>query len=285
MAEEKEIENTSLNFAEVFACSIPSTFLAATVYPPFVAYATDTRAFSGYYINLARSIPTIGLNFALKHTIHTNVFGEMDKSDDQLFYKSFASGGIAGVLTNSLLYSGENARFRMKGDIMAEKLGGTRQFATFGDCWKKTLASEGYTGLYRGFLASSLGVFVFRGCFFGLYEGLKPMLFEDDELLAANLGLGYMTCMASDVIARPFFNVATQPLMSLQNPYAEPYKGALDCMLRMYKSGGFKVLFEGSSGSAVRGVFGAVCLAFYDYFKMKYFDYRSGREVVFFSLW
>lgn len=281
MAEEKE--NTSLNFGEAFAVAMPSTFMAATLYPPFVAYATDTRVYSGYFINLARSIPTLGLNFAFKHSIQVNVFGEMDKKDEKLFAKSFISGGIAGVITNCLLYSGENARFRMKADIMNEKLGAPRQYTTFTDCWKKTMASEGVPGLYRGFLSSTLGVFVYRGLFFGLYDALKPVLFEEDEHLAANVGLAYLTCIITDVASRPFFNTSTAPLLSLHSP--QPYKSSMDYAMRLYKTAGYKAFFEGGAGSAVRGVFGAICLSLYDYLKPAYFDFRSGKEVVLFTWW
>ncbi|KAJ1388624.1 Mitochondrial carrier protein [Sesbania bispinosa] len=40
----------------------------------------------------------------------------------------------------------------------------------------KTLASDGVAGLYRGFNISCVGIIVYRGLYFGMYDSLKPVL-------------------------------------------------------------------------------------------------------------
>ena len=40
---------------------------------------------------------------------------------------------------------------------------GTRQFNGLIDVYKKTLASDGIGGLYRGFVISAVGIFIYRG--------------------------------------------------------------------------------------------------------------------------
>lgn len=42
--------------------------------------------------------------------------------------------------------------------------------------YKKTLASDGIRGLYRGFGPSVTGIIVYRGLYFGMYDSLKPVL-------------------------------------------------------------------------------------------------------------
>lgn len=44
--------------------------------------------------------------------------------------------------------------------------------------YKKTLATDGVAGLYRGFLPSVVGIVVYRGLYFGMYDSLKPALPE-----------------------------------------------------------------------------------------------------------
>ena len=53
---------------------------------------------------------------------------------------------------------------------------GKRQFNGLLDVYKKTIASDGISGLYRGFVISCVGIFIYRGLYFGLYDTLKPAL-------------------------------------------------------------------------------------------------------------
>ena len=46
--------------------------------------------------------------------------------------------------------------------------------------YTKTLKSDGIQGLYRGFTISAVGIFIYRGMYFGLYDTLKPMLLGKD---------------------------------------------------------------------------------------------------------
>ena len=41
------------------------------------------------------------------------------------------------------------------------------------DVYKKTLASDGIAGLYRGFVPSVVGIIVYRGLYFGVYDSLS----------------------------------------------------------------------------------------------------------------
>jgi len=52
------------------------------------------------------------------------------------------------------------------------------------DVYKKTIASDGVAGLYRGFVISCVGIIVYRGLYFGMYDSLKPVV------LTGNLAVG-----------------------------------------------------------------------------------------------
>ena len=53
----------------------------------------------------------------------------------------------------------------------------------------KTLKSDGIQGLYRGFTISAVGIFIYRGMYFGLYDTLKPMLLGKDAGMCGNKSL------------------------------------------------------------------------------------------------
>ena len=55
----------------------------------------------------------------------------------------------------------------------SSKSGGTRQFNGPVDVYKKTLASDGIAGLYRGFIPSIVGIIVYRGLYFVVYDSLS----------------------------------------------------------------------------------------------------------------
>jgi solute carrier family 25 (mitochondrial adenine nucleotide translocator), member 4/5/6/31 len=92
-----------------------------------------------------------------------------------------ASGGAAGALSLGFVYSLDYARTRLANDSKsAKKGGGERQFNGLVDVYKKTIATDGVAGLYRGFVISCVGIVVYRGLYFGLYDSIKPVLLTGD---------------------------------------------------------------------------------------------------------
>ena len=69
--------------------------------------------------------------------------------------------------------------------------GGERQYNGLIDVYRKTLATDGIQGLYRGFVISAVGIFIYRGFYFGLYDSLKPILLPKDAGFLASFTLGY----------------------------------------------------------------------------------------------
>jgi solute carrier family 25 (adenine nucleotide translocator) protein 4/5/6/31 len=74
---------------------------------------------------------------------------------------------MAGACSLLFVYSLDYARTRLANDAKSGKGGGERQFNGLLDVYRKTLATDGIAGLYRGFVVSCVGIVVYRGLYFG----------------------------------------------------------------------------------------------------------------------
>lgn len=103
-----------------------------------------------------------------------SLFGfKKDEGYAKWFAGNVASGGAAGATSLLFVYSLDYARTRLANDAKSAKGGGARQFNGLVDVYKKTLASDGIAGLYRGFVPSVVGIIVYRGLYFGVYDSLS----------------------------------------------------------------------------------------------------------------
>ena len=92
------------------------------------------------------------------------------------FAGNLACGGAAGAASLTFVYSLDYARTRLANDAKSAKKGGSREFNGLFDVYKKTLKTDGIAGLYRGFNISCVGIIVYRGLYFGMYDSLKPVV-------------------------------------------------------------------------------------------------------------
>ena len=81
--------------------------------------------------------------------------------------------------------------------------GGERQFNGLIDVYVKTLKSDGIQGLYRGFAISAVGIFVYRGLYFGLYDTLKPILLGHDASVFVSFLLGWVITVTAGLASYP----------------------------------------------------------------------------------
>jgi len=225
----------------------------------------------GNLANVLRYFPTQALNFAFKDKIKAIFATPKSAPTWQKFATNIASGGCAGSLSLCFVYSLDFARTRLAND--AKGKGGERQYNGLIDVYRKTLKSDGIQGIYRGFAISCVGIFVYRGMYFGLYDSLKPLLLGQDANALLSFFLGWAVTIVSGLMSYPIDTVRRRMMMTAGT--GTKYNGSLDCFTQVVKNEGFMSLMKGAGANILRGVAGAGVLAGFDVVKKAYVDFRT----------
>jgi solute carrier family 25 (adenine nucleotide translocator) protein 4/5/6/31 len=236
-------------------------------------------AFSFWRGNLAnclRYFPTQALNFAFKDRIKQTFKINPKEGYASKLGKNILSGGVAGSLSLTFVYSLDYARTRLANDMKSAKKGAdkgaTREFNGLIDVYAKTLKSDGLAGLYRGFVISCVGIFIYRGLYFGLYDTLKPILLGPNSGLLVNFALGYCVTVSAGLMSYPIDTIRRRMMMT--SGQAEKYNGSLDCFTKILKKEGFMSMMKGAGANILRGIAGAGVLSGFDKFVQIYTGHK-----------
>merc|ERR1711915_766476 len=85
-------------------------------------------------------------------------------------------------------------------------------------------------GLYRGFSISAVGIFIYRGMYFGLYDTLKPLLLGKDAGVALSFFLGWAVTVTAGLMSYPIDTVRRRMMMTSGG--GVKYKGSMDCFVQ-----------------------------------------------------
>ncbi|KAL4633417.1 hypothetical protein ACB092_04G121500 [Castanea dentata] len=231
----------------------------------------------GNQANVIRYFPTQAFNFAFKGYFK-NIFGRSKEKDGYIkwFAGNVASGSAAGATTSLFLYHLDYARTRLGTDGRQCQVNGQRQYKGIADVYRKTLSSDGIIGLYRGFGASIMGITLYRGMYFGIYDTMKPIVlvgpFEGNFF--ASFLLGWSVTTVSGVCAYPFDTVRRRMMMTSGQPVK--YRNAMHAFREIVHQEGFAALFRGVTANMLLGVAGAGVLAGYD--QLHKIAYRHGHS-------
>jgi len=216
----------------------------------------------GNLANVLRYFPTQALNFAFKDSFKAIFAVPKTASYGKKFASNIAAGGLAGAASLTVVYSLDYARTRLANDNKAAKKGGERQFNGLIDVYRKTIKTDGVVGLYRGFNISVVGIIVYRGLYFGLYDSIKPMLGPLKDNLLANFLLGWGITIGAGLASYPIDTVRRRMMMT--SGEAVKYKSSAHAFAEIVKKEGYKSLFKGAGANVLRAVAGAGVLAGYD---------------------
>ncbi|CAB4311567.1 unnamed protein product [Prunus armeniaca] len=232
----------------------------------------------GNQANVIRYFPTQAFNFALKGYFKS-IFGCSKEKAGYLKYfaGNVASGSAAGATTSLFLYHLDYARTRLGTDARGSAVNGQRQFRGILDVYSKTLSSDGIAGLYRGFGVSIIGITLYRGMYFGIYDTMKPIVLVgslEGNFLASFL-LGWSVTTVSGVCAYPFDTLRRRMMLTSGQP--SKYRNAIHAFREIVYLEGFTALFRGVTANMLLGVAGAGVLAGYD--QLHRIAYRHGYSI------
>jgi solute carrier family 25 (adenine nucleotide translocator) protein 4/5/6/31 len=224
----------------------------------------------GNTANVIRYFPTQALNFAFKDTVKALFSTSKNAPNYEKFAKNILSGGCAGSLSLAFVYSLDYCRTRLAND--AKTKSGTRQYNGMFDVYAKTIKSDGIQGLYRGFVISCVGIFIYRGMYFGLYDTMKPILLGENASLLLSFLLGWIVTVTAGLMSYPIDTVRRRMMMT--SGQAVKYKNSMDCAVQVVKNEGTMSLMKGAGANILRGIAGAGVLAGFDKFKELYISFR-----------
>lgn len=226
--------------------------------------------------NVLRYFPTQALNFSLKDYFK-RLFGKSKEKDGYWiwFAGNLASGGAAGSVSLAFVYSLDYARTRLSNDLKSAKKGGKKQYSGLVDVYKQTLATDGVAGLYRGFVISCVGIVIYRGLYFGIFDSIKPILPKNlKDSLFANFLLGWGVTVGAGLASYPIDTIRRRMMMT--SGEGEKYSGSIDCAKKILANEGWKSFFKGAAANILRGVAGAGVLALYDKLQVLVFGRKFG---------
>jgi len=225
----------------------------------------------GNLANVLRYFPTQALNFAFKDSIKAIFATPKDASAQRKFATNIASGGAAGTMSLLFVYSLDYARTRLANDNKSKT--GTRQFNGLIDVYVKTLKSDGIQGLYRGFTISAVGIFIYRGMYFGLFDTLSPIIVGKDGNVGISFLLGWAVTVTAGLMSYPIDTIRRRMMMTSGG--GAKYKGSVDCAMQIMKNEGFMSMMKGAGANILRGVAGAGVLAGFEKFQNLYIKWRT----------
>jgi solute carrier family 25 (adenine nucleotide translocator) protein 4/5/6/31 len=230
----------------------------------------------GNWTNVLRYFPTQALNFMVKDEVKKVFFRDRKiYGYFQYFVGNILSGGVAGGVSLCFVYSLDYARTRLSNDNKSAKHGGQKQFNGLIDVYRQTIAKDGFAGLYRGFVISFVGIFIYRGLYFGMFDSFKPMLpaaYRDH--LFANFLLGYTVTVAAGLASYPIDTIRRRMMMT--SGEAVKYNGSIHCASEIMKNEGVSSFFKGAGANILRGIAGALVISGYDRLQLIFFGKKFG---------
>ncbi|MES1912334.1 MAG: hypothetical protein MHM6MM_004622 [Cercozoa sp. M6MM] len=202
------------------------------------------RAFwQGNLTNVIRYFPAQALNFAFKDKFKHIFATRPEAGFVPHLVGNTLSGGFAGATSLLCVYPLDLARTRLGTDIVS---GSTeRKFRGLGHCLTWCYRHGGFAALYRGFGISVLGIFIYRGLYFGLYDTSKSLLPESSLLTRLVLSFGVTT--TAGLLAYPVDTVRRRIMMTVGG---KAYGSAWEATKTVAREG---ALFKGAFVNIVRG--------------------------------
>ncbi|KAK3093949.1 hypothetical protein FSP39_022165 [Pinctada imbricata] len=223
-------------------------------------------------------LPQQALTFGLQQKFKQ--FQSVSRSDSiyTKIAKSIATGGAAACASLVIMHPLGYCRTRLANDVIFTDSKGEkqRQFKGIIDVYRKTWASDGIVGMYRGFFVSCFGIFVYRSFYFGFYDTLRGGLVNSQSMslqMITSFAVGVASTLLAGLVAYPFDTIRVR--MQMRSIEPTKYKSSLQCGFQILKNEGFRPLMNGAMVVILKGLCGGAMLVFFDVFRSQYTQWRK----------
>ncbi|CAI2376208.1 unnamed protein product [Moneuplotes crassus] len=228
----------------------------------------------GNLANIYRYFPTQALNFACKEKYkqYLNPY-DKEKQPAKFFYGNIISGSAAGATSLLIVYPLDFARTRLAADCGIHS---QRQFSSLSNCIQTIYSKEQLRGLYRGIRVSLLGIVVYRGAYFGLYDTGYAILFQnkEDRTFTKLWAFAQVTTLLACKIAYPLDTIRRR-LMMQSGVKNKMYHSTYEYLCQIHAKEGILGFFKGGASNTLRSIGGALALVFYSKIKSLIEDYSN----------
>lgn len=218
----------------------------------------------GNFVNILRYFPTQALNFAFKDFFKKHFsYRKEQVSYAKFFMGNVISGSLAGSASLIFVYSLDLCRTKLSNDKKSAKKGGMKMYNGIMDVYRQTYAVDGIRGLYAGFVISCLGIAIYRGFYFGMFDTIKdlsPRSLQTNFIY--NFAVGWAVTVTAGLLSYPIDTVRRRMMMA-SGVSGQQYSSSLQCATEILGNEGVRSLFKGAGANIIRGVAGAGVLAIY----------------------
>jgi len=227
----------------------------------------------GNLANVIRYFPTQALNFMFKDKYKTYLEQPRSAGFVMCLLGNMASGGAAGATSLAVVYPLDFARTRLAMDV---GVGKAREFNGTLDCILKTAKVSGWGkgGVYNGFVVSCVGIIVYRGAYFGLYDTIADLDLMRKAGFMTKFALGYAVTVTAGLISYPLDTIRRRMMMTSGGKDAGKYKNSIDCGRQILANEGMKSMYKGAGSNILRGLAGALVLVGFDYAQKFYVQWK-----------
>ena len=219
----------------------------------------------GNLSNILRYFPLQAINFSVKGQIDDIITGKFNNNQNlinkhpyEFFLRKLLCGGIAGAIGLFCVYPLDFTRTKLGVDVKKEYNG-------IYDCIKKIIKKEGIKGVYQGFGVSIIGIIIYRGFYFGLYDFGKKYFLKSNNSLIYKFIMAQSVSLISENISYPIDTIRRRLMVESGKHYDDKkYVNAWDCIKFIYKENGYKGFYKGIYANFFRSISSSLVLVLYD---------------------
>jgi solute carrier family 25 (mitochondrial adenine nucleotide translocator), member 4/5/6/31 len=181
------------------------------------------------------------------------------------FVFSLVAGGIAGTIPVIITCPLDYARTQLACDVSHKYTGVT-------DVIQKTIESDGFFSMYRSIGATILGIVIYRGLYFALYDSLQPLITRRQRRHILTFVIGFGITIVAGFLTYPIDTIRRRMLVSLTGPH--PYQSAIECTREIISTEGVTSLWRGAGVNVVRAQFSSLAIVLFDQIQSRYLSWR-----------